>query len=280
MSKHQGVWARLALLTAALIWGSSFFIMKNSTEVFPPFTLLALRFTMGCGVLALLFMGKLKRITRRTLVHGGVIGVFLITAYSIQTLGLMHTTPGKNAFLTAVYCVLVPFCHWLFNRKKPDRYNWLAAILCLGGIGLVSLDGELTMGLGDGLTLISGLFYALHLVAISRFSQGDDPVLLTLVQFAMAAVCAWVVSLVTETFPLHAGAEAWGGLTYLALFATAGALLLQNVGQKYTPAAPAAILLSLESVFGGIFSVLFYHETVTLKLVVETKLSFLKRRAA
>lgn len=292
MNKHQGVWARLALLTAALIWGSSFFIMKNSTEVFPPFTLLALRFTIGCGVLALVFANKLKHLTRRTLTHGAVIGVFLITAYSIQTLGLMHTTPGKNAFLTAVYCVLVPFCHWLFNRKRPDKYNWLAAVLCLSGIGLVSLEGDLTMGLGDGLTLISGLFYALHLVAISRFSQGDDPVLLTLVQFAMAAVCAWVVSALTETFPLHAGAEAWGGLTYLALFATAGALLLQNVGQKYTPAAPAAILLSLESVFGVLFSVIFYHETVTARLAIgfgliflaviisETKLSFIKRRVA
>ena len=108
----------------------------------------------------------------------------------------------------------------------------------------------------------------------------------------MAAVCAWVVSALTETFPLHAGAEAWGGLTYLALFATAGALLLQNVGQRYTPAAPAAILLSLESVFGVLFSVIFYHETVTARLAMgfgliflaviisETKLSFLKRRVA
>lgn len=285
----KSLWSRLALLAAALIWGSSFVVMKNSTEVFPTFTLLGLRFTIGCGALCLIFFKKLKSVKKSTLVHGGVIGLFLFTAYSVQTIGLIHTTPGKNAFLTAVYCVLTPFVYWLTSRRRPDRYNWAAAILCLAGIGLVSLEGDLTMGLGDGLTLLGGLFYAFHLVAVSRWSQEDDPVILTILQFAMAALCAWVLSFFTEAFPQNARLDNWLGLIYLALFATAGALLLQNVGQKHTPAAPAAILLSLESVFGVIFSILFYDEAVTLKLlcgfalifvsviVSETKLKFFKK---
>jgi len=112
---------------------------------------------------------------------------------------------------------------------------------------------------------------------------------LTILQFAAAALCAWVFALCFEQFPRGAQLNNWLGLLYLALFATAGALLLQNVGQKNTPAAPAAILLSLESVFGVIFSIIFYHEAVTLKLlcgfalifvsviISETKLGFLKR---
>ena len=283
------IWSRLALLLAALIWGSSFVIMKNSTEVFPTFILLGLRFTIGCGALALIFLKKLRGLTRKTLLHGGLIGLFLFLAYSVQTIGLVYTTPGKNAFLTAVYCVLTPFVYWLVSRRMPDKYNWLAAVLCLAGIGFVSLDEALTMGLGDALTLLGGLFYALHLVAVSRFSQGDDPVVLTILQFATAALCAWVFALFTESFPTQAGLSNWAGLLYLGLFATGGALLLQNIGQKYTPAAPAAILLSLEGVFGVLFSIIFYHEQVTLQLgigfaliflaviISETKLQFLRR---
>ena len=285
----KNIWSRLALLSAALIWGSSFVIMKNSTEVFPTFILLGLRFTIGCGALALIFMKKLRGLKKSTLLHGAVIGFLLFTAYAVQTMGLVYTTPGKNAFLTAVYCVLTPFVYWVISRRMPDKYNWIAALLCLGGIGLVSLDAALTMGLGDALTLVGGLFYALHLVAVDRFSQEDDPVVLTILQFAMAALCAWVCAGFTEAFPTQANFTNWAGVLYLALFATGGALLLQNIGQKYTPAAPAAILLSLESVFGVIFSILFYHEQVTLQLaagfaliflavvISETKLQFLRR---
>lgn len=293
-ASRRGLWARLALLCAALIWGSSFLIMKNATEVFPTFTLLGLRFTVGCAALALLFMKRLKGLRLPTAGHGAVLGMLLFGAYSVQTLGLIQTTPGKNAFLTAVYCVLVPFVTWIAFRQRPDKWNWLAAVFCLGGVGLVSLDGSLSLGAGDALTLAGGVLYALHMVAVARFSRQDDPVVLTLLQFGAAAVCAWGVALVRETFPAQVSGSAWGELIYLALFATAGALLLQNVGQKDTPPAAAAILLSLESVFGVMFSVIFYHEQVTLRLglgflliflavvVSETKLSFLKagRQAA
>ena len=271
-ASRRGLWARLALLCAALIWGSSFLIMKNATEVFPTFTLLGLRFTVGCAALALLFMKRLKGLRLPTAGHGTVLGMLLFGAYS----------------------VLVPFVTWIAFRQRPDKWNWLAAVFCLGGVGLVSLDGSLSLEAGDALTLAGGVLYALHMVAVARFSRQDDPVVLTLLQFGAAAVCAWGVALVRETFPAQVSGSAWGELIYLALFATAGALLLQNVGQKDTPPAAAAILLSLESVFGVMFSVIFYHEQVTLRLglgflliflavvVSETKLSFLKagRQAA
>jgi len=189
-----------------------------------------------------------------------------------------------------VYCVLTPFVNWLLFRKRPTGWNWIAAAGCLGGIGLVSLDSSLTMGRGDALTLLGGVFYALHLVAVSRFGEEEDPVLLTLVQFAAAAACCWIGTLTTETIPAGWTLAAWAELMYLAVFATTAALLLQNVGQSVTPAAPAAILLSLESVFGVAFSVLLYGETVTLRLAAgfgliflavvasETQFSFLRKK--
>ena len=280
---------RVALFTAALIWGSSFFVMKDAVSGVPVFLLLAIRFTVGCALLSLIFWKKWKHCKGRLLLHGAVVGVLLFAAYTAQTYGLKDTTPGKNAFLTAVYCVLVPFVNWLLLRRRPTRWNWIAAVMCLGGIGLVSLDGSLTMNRGDALTLLGGVFYALHLVAVSRYGEEDDAVLLTTVQFGTSALCCWLCCGLFERIPAFPQ-NAWAELIYLAVFATTIALLLQNVGQSVTPAAQASILLSLESVFGVLFSVICYGETVTLRLVAgfvliflaviasETQFSFLRRK--
>lgn len=283
-------WGRAALLTAALIWGSSFIVMKSAVDGVPVFMLLGIRFTVGCGLLCLVCAKKLRAIGKKQLIHGGIVGVLLFLAYTVQTFGLKGTTPGKNAFLTAVYCVLVPFMNWLIFRRRPTKWNWLAAVMCLGGIGLVSLDSSLSMNQGDALTLLGGVFYALHLVAVSRFGEEDDPVVLTMLQFGAAAICCWALSLTTERMTGPFPQNAWFELAYLAVFATTAALLLQNVGQSVTPAAQAAILLSLESVFGVAFSVLLGAESLTARLIFgftliflaviasETQFAFLRRK--
>ena len=271
----KALWGRLALLGAAMIWGSSFFVMKNAVDGIPVFLLLAIRFTIGCALLSLVCVKKWRHCGCRLLRHGAVVGVLLFLAYTAQTYGLKDTTPGKNAFLTAVYCVLVPFVNWALLRRRPSRWNWLAAVMCLGGIGLVSLDGSLSMNRGDALTLVGGVCYALHLVAVSRFGEEDDPVMLTMLQFGASAVWCWGLSLLTETMPHPFPTNAWFELAYLAVFATTAALLLQNVGQSVTPAAPAAILLSLESVFGVAFSVMLGAEGLTAQLVFGFALIFL-----
>lgn len=275
MKRLSGGWGRVALLTAALIWGSSFIVMKNAVEGVPVFMLLGIRFTVGCLLLMLIFHRRLKTIGKRQLLHGAVVGTLLFAAYTVQTFGLRETTPGKNAFLTAVYCVLVPFVNWVIFRRHPTGWNWLAAVMCLAGIGLVSLEGDLTMNRGDALTLVGGVFYALHLVAVSRFGEENDPVMLTMLQFGASAVWCWGLSLLTETMPHPFPTNAWFELAYLAVFATTVALLLQNVGQSVTPAAPAAILLSLESVFGVAFSVMLGAEGLTAQLVCGFALIFL-----
>lgn len=281
---------KFALFSAALIWGSSFFIVKNTVDIFPTNFLLAIRFTIGCFLLCVLFPKKLTQLNRTCLWQGIVLGLLIFAAYCIQTIGLTDTTPGKNAFLTAAYCILVPFLYWITDKRRPDLYNFSAAFLCLAGIGLVSFDGSFSMRFGDAMTLISALFFAAHIVAGARFGGKSDPILLTILQFGTAAVCSWVLGFTTETFPKEIPLNAALGLLYLAVFATTIALLLQNIGLKYADPTSGAILLSLESVFGVLFSMLFYKERLTLRLgagfllifiaviLSETKLSFLRKK--
>ena len=281
--------AKPMLFAAALIWGTSFFIMKNALDALPVYFLLAARFTAGAGLLALIFWKKWKNFTPDYVWRGAIIGGCLFLAYTIQTFGLSMTTPSKNAFLTAVYCVIVPFLTWAVVKKKPDRWNILAAVLCVSGVGLVSLTEELTINPGDLLTLVCAFFYAAHIVSVEKFAAGKDIYIITVFQFAFAALYAWILGFATQTFPVQAFTqpEVVLPLAYLCVMATAVALLFQNVGQIYSDPSSAAVILSLESVFGVISSVLFYGDPVTGRLIAgfvlifiavicsETKFSFL-----
>lgn len=283
---------RFALIVTTLLWGSSFTIMKDALATVPALWLLAIRFSGAAMLMALIGIRSLRRLDRGYLTGGACMGVCLYLAYTIQTYGLVHTTPGKNAFLAATYCVFVPFFWWLIHKRRPDRYNLAAALLCLCGMGLVSLQSDLRIGRGEGLTILSGVFYALHIIATASAARGCSPVLLSFVQFAVAAVLSWVTAPFSAPAPAEIPADVWLRLGYLCVMCTGLCFLLQTFGQKYTPPTTAALLLTLESVFGTLFSVAFYHEHLEPRVIVgfalilvailisETKLKFLHRRMA
>ena len=238
--------------------------------------------------------GQWKLLDRQYLVGGTVMGLCLFVAYAFQTFGLEQTTSGKNAFFTAVYCVIVPFLYWAIARRRPDKFNVLAAFLCIAGIALVSVTGDnaSAFNFGDVLTLIGGFFFAAHIVAVAKYSEGRDIFILTTLQFASFALFSWIGVLVTRPAltPGVFDQSLIFGLAYLVIFASCGALLFQNIGQKYTPAATAAVLLSLEAPFGVFFSILFAGERPTPLMFVgfaliflavvcsETKFSFLRKK--
>lgn len=294
--QKRQIWPQLLMVTATVIWGSSFLIMKQAVDGIPVFFLLAVRFTLGAGLLAVVFWKRWKKLDRATLRGGCVLGVLMEAAYILQTYGLnglgslRGTTPGKNAFFTGIYCILVPFFAWFLFKKRPDLYNVAAALFCVAGIGLVSLGGEVGIVGGDVLTMLGGVMFALHILAVPRYAERCDVILLTILQFATMAAISWLGVLFTGEVPTQAlplGDLARIG--YLAVFATALALLFQNIGQAHTPPAAAAVLLSLEAPFGVLFSVLFGNERPTVPMycgfgliffaiiLSETKLSFLPR---
>lgn len=283
--------AKPLIVIATLIWGSTFFILKDTLDSVDLQFLLAFRFTFAAVILAAVFRKHWKGMDRSCWWRGAVMGLFLYAAYTVQNYGLMNTTPGKNAFFTAVYCVIVPFLYWALDGLRPDRFNVLAALLCIAGIGFVSWDGGFSLGFGDVLTLISGLLYACHIAATSKFSQNRDIFLLTVIQFATTGLCCWIGTCVTGGFPTEGlPAKAWWVLLYLAIAATTLALLFQNIGQKYSSPSSAAVLLALEAPFGVAFSVIFTKERPSpfmylgfflifmAVLCSETKFSFLRRR--
>ncbi len=287
----QKVFGRLCLLAAPIIWGLSFVVLKNTLDSINPLWTMAIRFITGAVFMIPICIKKRKAFNRSHLAIGALLGVTLFAAYALQTYGLKLTTPGKNAFLTSVYCVIVPFIGSLFFGIRIDRYNIVAAFICITGVGFVSLQKDLTVSLGDGLTLCCGLFFALQILLLDRHVATMSIELLAAMQFAVAGILSLIAALLFETPPAALGSYALSGLAYLSIMCTIVTFLCQSYGQKYTPASETAVLLSLESLFGAISSALLYKERMTTQLITgfilifsaiiisETKLRFLRRRS-
>ena len=258
MTKREILADSLLLLTA-LIWGCAFAVVKNALDSFPPGAIIAMRYLIAAAITGILFRRHLKELTRGDVARG-----------ALQTTGLQYTTAGKNAFLTTVYVLLVPFgCALLFHQKL-QKSNLIAAVMMLVGIGLLSLDGQ-GGGLnpGDILTLICGFLFAGHIIAVEQCQKKTNTYALIVLQFAFCALYAGLYNRIFERgMPLAFTPGSIGGLLYIAVFSTTIGMSLQNIGQSMAPASHAVILLSLESVFGVLFSCLLLGEKVTLQMGV------------
>lgn len=288
--KNKANIGRLCLICTTLIWGSSFVILKSALDSITPMWVLAIRFAGAALMMLIACLPRLKRIDRGYLRGGVIMGVCLALAYIVQTYGLVYTTPGKNAFLTATYCILVPFLYWAIARKKPDRYNIIAAIVCLVGMGFVCLNDDLSVNVGDVLTICCGLFYGLHIIVTGRSVEDRDPLILTMLQFAVGGLICLAGAAVFEPVPHDIPSGTWWSIAYMTFMCTGLCFFLQTIGQKYTPPSQAAVILTLESVFGTAISVILGEEVLTFNIALgfclifiavltsETKLGFLRRK--
>ena len=267
MKDRKNILGHLALWGTAFIWGTSFVILKEALDSIGTMWVLALRFIIAAALLLLAAGKRLKTLGRDGLRGGVLLGVCLAAAYIFQTYGLKYTTPGKNAFLTATYCVLVPFMVWAFFKRRPNAANIIAAFMCVFGIGLVSLSGTSPFNIGDALTLVCGIFYALQIILTERFIGDCDALSLTGVEFGTAAVICLAGALISESAPVGLSLELWGSIAYMGVMCTALCFFLQTWGMRYTPSSTAAVIMTFESVFAIIISVIFYDEPVTVRLI-------------
>lgn len=267
--KNKSRLGKLALLACAIIWGSSFFMMKNTIQDIPFNLLLALRFLLASLAIFLVSFQNWKQLGKEYIRDGVILGSLWYWAYWFQTTGLKETTPGKNAFLTAIYCVVVPYITWMIKKKRPTKEQMVAGVLCFIGIGLLSLDGNLSMGRGELLTICCGILFSFHIFYLSTSVEKKNAMLLTATQFLFAGLWATLISFRTETY--HEIQISTGMLTsigYLILMCTVVAVCFQSFGQKNVNSATASLILSFEAVFGVLFSVIFYGEKATLKILL------------
>ncbi len=266
------------LILVGMIWGMAFVVVKDMTGAVPPLYMMALRFSISFPVGVVICVFRKTTLSKRALIDGTVMGISFFLAYAFQTYGVKYTTAGKNAFLTTIYLVLVPFLGYLFFRTKIYPLHIIGAVLAITGVGFLTLGGESGINFGDFLTIFCSICFAVQIILMSRFVERSDAMLLNVIQLGVVAVLSWLFAplfdgKMSEVVSVSSGM--WLGLVYLGLFSTFFAEAVQLQALKYLKPVVATVLMSTESLFGVLASAVFLGERMTPGMLFGCALTFL-----
>ncbi len=255
--------AELGLGLAAMIWGSTFVVVKDALVDVSPVLYLALRFWMG----ALLLLPFLRRWpSRRTVLGGMATGCFLGVGMILQTMGLKYTSASNVGFLTSLYIPLVPFVGAYVYGVRTGWKEAIAVLVASFGIGLMSFDPQsLSVNRGDLMTVCAAVLFAFQIVMVTKFANDGELVWLAWFQVTMTAL----ISSMATGLNLDGGnfvvwtMRLWWAFGITVLGATVAAFLLQSWGQRHTTATRAALIFATEPVFAGLASFYWLGERLT-----------------
>ncbi len=262
-----------ALILVTVIWGGGFVASDIALESMKPFQIMMVRFLLASVLMGVISRGQRKseeRLKDRAgaIKAGVLMGVTLFMGFAFQIIGLQYTTPSKNAFLTALNVVIVPFIAFVILKKKIGAKGIIGAVMSVLGVALLSLNGNFTVSLGDGLTLFCAVGFAFQIFFTSEFVKKYPASVLNTVQMFTAFVLSAISLMIFGENDFQVTTQGWLSALYLGVVSTTICYLLQTACQKYIDETKAAIILSMESVFGTIFSILILHEVVTVRMVI------------
>jgi drug/metabolite transporter (DMT)-like permease len=258
--------ATVALLGVTASWGSTFFLIHDLLTRVPTLDFLAVRFTIASVTMVLLAPRALKRLSRDTRRQAVVLGVLYGVAQILQTAGLADTPATVSGFITGMYVVATPIFAALLLRTRIGRTTWLAVLLAVVGLGVLTLGG-FSVGYGEALILVAAMIYALHIVGLGAWSDPQDALGMATVQLIVIAVLC-LVATAPNGLVLPDRPSDWASVIYMAVVAGAGAMIGQTWAQGHLAPTRAAIIMTMEPVFAALFAVLFGGESMTARMLL------------
>lgn len=268
------------LMLTALIWGAAFVAQRLGMEHVGPFTFNGIRFALGALALQPLIWKMRQTRTRegggegietgRIVRFGIVAGCVLFAGAALQQVGIVYTTAGKAGFITGLYVVMVPL-FGLFLGNRAGAGTWLGALAAAVGLYLLSVNEDFSIAYGDVLELIGAVFWAGHVLLISRLSpgmDGTDAVRLAAAQFVVCSALSLGFGLALEPITLEGIYGAAVPILYGGLMSVGVAYTLQVVAQRDADPAHAAIILSLEAVFAAVAGYFVLGEVLALRALI------------
>lgn len=251
--------ADLALLALTLFWGTTFHFVKGVLAVASPGVFLASRFGLATAILAVAALLRRERAGAGFLRHGVLLGVFMFAGFTLQTVGLRHTTPARSGFFTGLAVLIVPFIARFLLGRAVKLASWVGVALAVAGLVLLTHPfGEVVdaaVKLGDLLTAASAVAFALQIVFTSEWAPRHPVGPLTLLQVAVAFLGALALLPFEASYFRPEGTAVFAAtVAFTGVFMTALGFFVQNWGQRYTTAVRAALIFSLEPVAAALFS--------------------------
>lgn len=281
--------ASIVLAVVALVWGTTYAVIKDTLSIVPPFSLMMFRFSFSALILSFIYFNRVRRIKLKDLRRGVVIGVFMSLAFYFLVVSIGFTTASKFSFIVGAYVLIVPFLSWIINKKELDRYALIGAILATIGLGFLTIESGVSFNLWDLVAGCCSFFFALHMIAIEKYSGDSDPITLTIIQFITTAIFFIILVGIKEKYNFSILPQIKWTLGYLVVISTVIPFAIQNIVQRYISSTSTALILTLQSAFGAVFAVYYLDENMTKQMIVgcllifigiifqETKLKFLKK---
>lgn len=254
----------------ALVWGSTFVLVKEALSDVSTLLFLTLRFTLAAIALTLLLNKALRvdvrnrLLLRRSLGAGVLAGICLFTGYVFQTFGLKYTTPAKAGFLTALYIPLVPLFSAMFYRRVPHVAELLGVISAFTGVALMTIQSDIrSIGLGDSLVMVCAVAYAFHILVLGRYAADLSVAIISLAQILTAALMGAATFWWAEPVQIRWSRQVIIAVAITSFLATALAFSLQTWAQQYSTATRTALIFALEPVFAWVTSYILAGEALT-----------------
>lgn len=267
--------ANMLLLLTAAIWGFAFVAQRVGSQYVGAFTFNGIRFAIGSLSLIplIIYFDKKKKneniedktieeVPKKSILPGVIVGVVLYIAATLQQVGLIYTTAGKASFITGLYMVFVPIIG-IFLKQKIGKNSWIGVGLAVIGLYLLSVNENFNISYGDLLEVIGSVFWAIHILTIDHFSNKMDSLKLSCIQFATCSVLSLITAVMFESITMTGISQALIPILYGGLLSVGVAYTLQVVAQKNAKPSHAAIILSMESVFGAIGGAVLLGEVMS-----------------
>ena len=253
-----------ALLSVAAVWGLAFVVMKDAIERQTVNNFLFSRFVVAVLVMILIRPQCLKLFNRDLLLRGSLAGLFLGTGYILRTLGLARTGAAITGFITGLYIVFTPLLAAIILKARITALTWICVGVATAGLALLSLQGW-SIGFGELLVLGSAFAFGAHIIALGKWSGGQDAYALTVVQLSVCGVMSGVASIFEGGYQLPPDGGVWATVIFTAVFATAVAFVVQTWSQAHMSTTKVAVILTMEVVFAAFFAIVFGGEILTLQ---------------
>jgi drug/metabolite transporter (DMT)-like permease len=253
VTKRQTLLADFGLFYAAAIWGTTFFIVKDALSGIDPVVMVGYRFLLA-GLVLLVFLKATGRPVMQGLGRALFLSVILWLLYISQTIGLRYTTASNSGFITGLFVMFVPLFLRTIFKRKPKLMEVVASAVSLMGLWVLT-GGMSDINIGDVLTLVAAMTYALHVLYSDKYMKADvDPYMISCQQFLIVGLLSVITGLAFD-LPFSIRTVSVGlTVVFLALLPTLSAFVIQMVAQRFTSPLKVSLIFAFEPVFAAVFA--------------------------
>ena len=258
ISRTQAI---LLIILATAIWGFSFPAVKFALGYYDTYAVMFMRSALSALILGLFLFWKKRGLSDEDWKAGLITGAVMAAAFVTQTYAQTMISATSSAFITGLYVIFAPLLAALFLSQIPSKRLMLCTLIAVAGLWFLG-DTTIGLGLGEGLTLLCAIFFAVGLLLLSKYKRVDSAKLI-FVQMLVCLAVGGMAMVATNHIPSVFDPAPMASILYLGIFAGAVAYWSQAKAQQVLPVGEASILLLGEPVFAGLFSVLFFSEMLS-----------------